>query len=167
MQFCRSVDVLCITPNLFYAYVSSEHFQVAEYDFNLLDESTCCDDDFTWVCSNPKETSVDSDRPISKYAPLKSSSNDDACNKPIGNGQSIEAPPKPANKTSSKTSASLDRRRVHSRNRHERDTKSRSAHSLQDSSATSTTDYAVPENSMKGELHAPTRANICHNYPNE
>lgn len=42
-------------------------------------------------------------------------------------------------------SSSLDRRRIHSRNRQERDSKSRSAHSLQESSATSTTDYATPE----------------------
>lgn len=42
-------------------------------------------------------------------------------------------------------SGSLDRRRIHSRNRQERDSKSRSAHSLQESSATSTTDYASPE----------------------
>lgn len=42
-------------------------------------------------------------------------------------------------------SGSLDRRRIHSRSRQERDSKSRSAHSLQESSATSTTDYASPE----------------------
>lgn len=42
-------------------------------------------------------------------------------------------------------SGSLDRRRINSRNRQERDSKSRSAHSLQESSATSTTDYASPE----------------------
>lgn len=42
-------------------------------------------------------------------------------------------------------SSSLDRRRLHSRNRQERDSKSRSAHSLHESSATSTTDYVSPE----------------------
>lgn len=44
-----------------------------------------------------------------------------------------------------KPSSSLDRRRIQSRSRQERDSKSRSAHSLQESSATSTTDYASPE----------------------
>lgn len=52
---------------------------------------------------------------------------------------------------STKPTSSLDRRRTLTRNRHERDSKSRSAHSLQESSATSTTDYAAPEQSAKGE----------------
>lgn len=128
-------------------------FKSFEHGLNLLDESTCCDDDFTWVCNNPKERSIDSDRSecIAKYTPLKSSPNDESSRKPASNGQSIEVSLKAANKSASKTSASLDRRRVHGRSRHERDSKSRSVHSLQDSSATSTTDYAVPDNSMKGE----------------
>lgn len=50
-----------------------------------------------------------------------------------------------------KPTSSLDRRRTLTRNRQERDSKSRSAHSLQDSSATSTTDYAPPDPASKGE----------------
>lgn len=120
--------------------------------FNLPDESTCCDDDFTWVCNNTKEKNTDADRAMANnYTPLKSSTNNDSSAKQIGNGQPMDASSKSTNKTASKTSTSLDRRRVQSRNRHERDTKSRSVHSLQDSSATSTTDYAMPNSTMKGD----------------
>lgn len=67
-----------------------------------------------------------------------------------GIGADVEAKNNNGNAHSKRTrqlrpSSSLDRRRLHSRNRQERDSKSRSAHSLHESSATSTTDYASPE----------------------
>lgn len=49
--------------------------------------------------------------------------------------------------------SSLDRRRIQNRNRQERDHKSRSAHSLQESSASTTTDFASPpKQTSKGIL---------------
>lgn len=57
-------------------------------------------------------------------------------------------------------SGSLDRRRIQSRNRQERDSKSRSAHSLQESSATSTTDYASPEH-ISGILCVSLSLCVC------
>lgn len=104
------------------------------------DNSTCCDEDFTWVCKDKTDEM--------NVAPnAYSASNAAAKHSP---GMAMDAD-KNGNVTNSKRtrqlrpSSSLDRRRIHSRNRQERDSKSRSAHSLQESSATSTTDYASPE----------------------
>lgn len=100
----------------------------------FIDNSTCCDEDFTWVC-NQKEKAMayplkgamkrsqgDIDDPDIKN--VTNSTKRDKIVKPIGN---------------------IEQRRIHTRSRKERDSKSCSAHSLQESSATSTTDYASPE----------------------
>ncbi|KAG4073996.1 hypothetical protein HA402_014201 [Bradysia odoriphaga] len=77
-------------------------------------ESTCCDEDFTWVRSDP---------------PIESRSlpTDQVINSPITNNSA--KPPRPA--------GSLDRRRTSHTNRQERDNKSRSAHSLKERSVSS------------------------------
>lgn len=81
---------------------------------HLLDESTCCDEDFTWVRTDP---------------PIESRSlpTDQVINSPITNNSA--KPPRPA--------GSLDRRRQSHTNRQERDNKSRSAHSLKERSVSS------------------------------
>lgn len=103
---------------------------------DFIDNSTCCDEDFTWVC-NQKEKLVE---PSATSKPTMKHSQ--------GNGDDVDM--KNGNVVTKRgrilrPSGSLDRRRVHSRSRQERDSKSRSAHSLQESSATSTTDYASPD----------------------
>lgn len=105
------------------------------------DNSTCCDEDFTWVCSS-KEKSIEPNATSNVYtsraAARQAHGNSDDVDLKNGNvGQKRGRQLKP--------SSSLDRRRIQSRSRQERDSKSRSAHSLQESSATSTTDYASPE----------------------
>lgn len=81
---------------------------------HLIDESTCCDEDFTWVRSEP---------------PIESRSlpTDQVTNSPSTNNSA--KPPRPA--------GSLDRRRISHTNRQERDSKSRSAHSLKERSMSS------------------------------
>lgn len=81
---------------------------------HLIDESTCCDEDFTWVRSDP---------------PIESRSlpTDQVAHSPSTN--SSAKPPRPA--------GSLDRRRISHTNRQERDSKSRSAHSLKERSVSS------------------------------
>ncbi len=80
----------------------------------LIDESTCCDEDFTWVRTEP---------------PIESRSlpTDQVANSPSTNNSA--KPPRPA--------GSLDRRRISHTNRQERDSKSRSAHSLKERSVSS------------------------------
>lgn len=94
------------------------------FDFSQSsDESTCCDDDFTWV-RNTKENNQDKSSNIqSSYTSLP---------------QTVLTEPSPMIPSQcgkSNRPYSLDRRRSHMRNRQERDSKSRSAHSLQESSA--------------------------------
>lgn len=90
--------------------------------------------------------------PLSSHGSLKSMSKQEIRNNNNNNQvKSGENNQKIMMNKSSKPTSSLDRRRMHNRNRQERDSKSRSAHSLQESSATSTTDYAIPENSSKGD----------------
>lgn len=105
------------------------------------DNLTSCDEDFTWVC-NSKEKSVEPNIPTNVYTTkarignCQAKSDDvDIKNSNIGSKRGRQLKP----------SSSLDRRRIQSRNRQERDSKSRSVHSLHESSATSTTDYASPE----------------------
>lgn len=78
---------------------------------HLIDESTCCDEDFTWVRSEPPVES-------------RSLPNEQVINTPPANNSA--KPPRPA--------GSLDRRRISHTNRQERDSKSRSAHSLKERS---------------------------------
>lgn len=115
------------------------------------DNSTCCDEDFTWVCND--ENNAASNTPYKSNVPATAknarSSSAAAASHGIGNAD-VDAKTNNGNAHSKRTrqlrpSSSLDRRRLHSRNRQERDSKSRSAHSLHESSATSTTDYASPE----------------------
>lgn len=106
------------------------------------DNLTSCDEDFTWVCSSKEKSSepnVPSIAYTTKAAAIRHShgKSDDVDIKNSNIGQKRGRQLKP--------SSSLDRRRIQSRNRQERDTKSRSVHSLHESSATSTTDYASPE----------------------
>lgn len=89
---------------------------------------------------NQKEKPVERNAIPNAYtskAPIKHSHHDEG---DLKNGNVVQKRGRPL-----RPSGSLDRRRVHSRNRQERDSKSRSAHSLQESSATSTTDYASPD----------------------
>lgn len=94
------------------------------------DESTCCDEDFQWV-GNKNEVDV-------KYLPTKpndapmpqdvAGSSSSGPRNMIVNHKTSQKPPRPA---------SLDRRRlVHHHTRYERDSKSRSAHSLQEAQPT-------------------------------
>ncbi|XP_031616692.1 liprin-beta-2 isoform X5 [Contarinia nasturtii] len=108
------------------------------------DNSTCCDEDFTWVC-NQKEKAV----AYSLKGALKHSQGDvdDAVIKDINTTTKREKIVRP--------SVNIEQRRIHSRSRKERDNKSCSAHSLQESSATSTTDYASPQQ-ISG-VHRPKR----------
>lgn len=102
------------------------------------DNSTCCDEDFTWVCNQKEKVEVNSSQnayPSKVAAKHTPSTTNDADMKNGNQKRGRQLRP----------SGSLDRRRINSRNRQERDSKSRSAHSLQESSATSTTDYASPE----------------------
>lgn len=105
------------------------------------DNSTCCDEDFTWVCNDEKNATSNA---------YKSNVPTTVKNTSHGIGADVDVKNNNGNVNSKRTrqlrpSSSLDRRRLHSRNRQERDSKSRSAHSLHESSATSTTDYASPE----------------------
>lgn len=84
-------------------------------NMHYIDESTCCDEDFTWVRTDP---------------PIESRSlpTDQVAISPSTNNSSAK-PPRPA--------GSLDRRRISHTNRQERDSKSRSAHSLKERSVSS------------------------------
>lgn len=122
----------------------------------MLDESTCCDEDFTWVCSAKGKLS-DAEHIRNSFTSLpsqtgslKASTKQSDINNCNNNTVKGEDEPKYSNR-SIKPTSSLDRRRTLTRNRQERDSKSRSAHSLQDSSATSTTDYALTDPTSKGE----------------
>lgn len=122
----------------------------------MLDESTCCDEDFTWVCG-AKEKPTDGEHIRNSFpslpsqtGSLKASTKQSDINNCSNNAAKYEDEPKYLNR-SVKPTCSLDRRRTLTRNRQERDSKSRSAHSLQDSSATSTTDYAPTDPTSKGE----------------
>lgn len=112
------------------------------------DNSTCCDEDFTWVCndetnatsnaykSNVAATAKNATHGVGADVDVKNiNNNNNNNNGNVGSKRTRQLRP----------SSSLDRRRLHSRTRQERDSKSRSAHSLHESSATSTTDYASPE----------------------
>lgn len=110
---------------------------------NLVDNSTCCDEDFTWV-GNQKENAVEVNSTPNAY-PSKA-----AIRHSRGNAAVVCVDNKNGNVDQKRgrqlrPSGSLDRRRIQSRSRQERDSKSCSAHSLQESSATSTTDYASPD----------------------
>ncbi|XP_052873359.1 uncharacterized protein LOC128278667 [Anopheles cruzii] len=120
------------------------------HEHHEADESTCCDDDFTWVMRTqarleaPK-ASVESDvrRSVSRTAPgTRTPSRADR-----GEAASVGAradasgastpgpsgkPPRPLRET-----GSLDRRRHLGSSRHERDSKSRSTHSLKEKSSSS------------------------------
>lgn len=93
---------------------------------SLLDESTCCDEDFTWVKSEsntPKVSPQKDPAKASKSNEMKTATPATSLNcnsSQNGNGK----PPRPI--------GSLDRRRQLSTNREERDHKSRSAHSLKE-----------------------------------
>lgn len=107
-----------------------------------VDNSTCCDEDFTWVC-NTEEKLVEPNPAPNTYATKSAlkhypKNNDESDVKNANNAVQKRG-------RQLRPSSSLDRRRIQSRSRQERDSKSRSAHSLQESSATSTTDYASPE----------------------
>lgn len=122
----------------------------------MLDESTCCDDDFTWVC-NAKGKLTDAEHIQNSFTSLPSQSGSLEVSTKQGDINNCkndtvkyEDEPKYLNR-SVKPTTSLDRRRTLTKNRQERDSKSRSAHSLQDSSATSTTDYAPTDPISKGE----------------
>lgn len=112
------------------------------------DNSTCCDEDFTWVCND--ENNATSNAYHKSNMPTSSNKNTSSSPHGIGSDAAVDTKRNNGNVNSKRSrqlrpSSSLDRRRLHSRNRQERDSKSRSAHSLHESSATSTTDYASPE----------------------
>lgn len=103
----------------------------------ISDESTCCDDDFTWVCNSAKEKQREPNTLQYSFASLP--------NALANSSVHSNAPSETNSLKSSKLvtrQGSLDRRRVLNRNRQERDSKSRSAHSLQESSPS--TDFAEP-----------------------
>lgn len=95
-----------------------------------IDDSTCCDEDFTWVRSD-KETKQSN--------PAVTVTKEQNQSQPPNNSGK---PPRPA--------GSLDRRRTNAHhNRQERDSKSRSAHSLKERMLT--TEFKdVPPNNYKG-----------------
>ncbi|XP_040171937.1 uncharacterized protein LOC120905168 isoform X6 [Anopheles arabiensis] len=118
------------------------------------EDSTCCDDDFTWVYAHnhheaPK-ASVESDRrSVSQTTATRSVPRDqqrsremsiqktDQCQSTantIGIGEAVPCgkPPRPSRET-----GSLDRRRNLRSSRHERDGKSHSTHSLKENSSSS------------------------------
>lgn len=107
---------------------------------NTTDDSTCCDEDFTWVRSdketkqkNPSVTITQTEQITPQSQPSSNNSHNNNNSNNNNNGK----PPRP--------SGSLDRRRtnVH-HNRQERDSKSRSAHSLKDRMLTSEFKDAPP-----------------------
>lgn len=104
----------------------------------LIDESTCCDEDFTWVC-NTKEKSRESNPLQSSYSSLTRVVSHGTV---TPNQNSNTTQPNSIKFGKSAKPSSLDRRRVLNRNRQERDSKSRSAHSLQESSVS--TDFGEP-----------------------
>lgn len=124
--------------------VKSQKLKI-KLDSTKTDNSTCCDEDFTWVCNDENIATPNAYK--SNVPPTAITKNTSSSH---GIGADIDAKNSNGNVSSKRTrqlrpSSSLDRRRLHSRNRQERDSKSRSAHSLHESSATSTTDYASPE----------------------
>ncbi|XP_055306993.1 uncharacterized protein LOC129571249 isoform X2 [Sitodiplosis mosellana] len=136
---------------------ASESYPQEESSSNE-DNSTCCDEDFTWVCNQKEKIEMS---PTQNAHPSKATVKHSA-------GNTDDADGKNSNQKRGRhlrPSGSLDRRRIHSRNRQERDSKSRSAHSLQESSATSTTDYASPEH-ISG-FHRPKRTDFIPKYHNK
>lgn len=101
-----------------------------------IDESTCCDEDFTWVC-NAKEKPREVNQTQS-FASLTRETPTNLTTPNINDVTKNIKPPRPS---------SLDRRRFSNRNRQERDSKSRSAHSLQESSLS--TDFTEPSKGIK------------------
>lgn len=117
------------------------------------DESTCCDDDFTWVGhKNEVPKGAPATKPINSSMSLEPSG-------PIAGTPSVamaahhnhfihkngHKPPRPA---------SLDRRRlIHHHSRHERDSKSRSAHSLQEPSPTPDMKGPPRGKTLRGQEH--------------
>lgn len=97
-----------------------------------IDDSTCCDEDFTWVASDqpPEPRSLPL---ISAKQPQSSDTS--------ANGNNIGKPPRPT--------GSLDRRRTSHTSRHERDCKSRSAHYMKDR-GTSNEFKDAPHHNNKG-----------------
>lgn len=123
---------------------------------NVPDESTCCDDDFTWVC-NAKENAREPRSLQYSFTSLP--------NAVANSGGHANT----ANETHSLKSSklvtrqgSLDRRRFQNRNRQERDSKSRSAHSLQDSSPS--TDFAEPAASKGHQTHHKNSSSASSKY---
>ncbi|XP_053658951.1 uncharacterized protein LOC128708020 [Anopheles marshallii] len=126
--------------------------QSLPYADNEAEDSTCCDDDFTWVHSHDRseapKASVESDRrSISQTTATRSVPRDQrslemphkksqqcqstgSTTQGIGEVVPSGKPPRPA-----RESGSLDRRRNLSSSRHERDGKSRSTHSLKEKSS--------------------------------
>lgn len=105
-----------------------------------LDESTCCDEDFTWVKSESNTPKASPQKePVVKVKSFPiaspSTSSSVALN---GNGK----PPRPV--------GSLDRRRQLTTNREERDHKSRSAHSLKEKGSSS--DLKEMKNKAKHQI---------------
>ncbi|XP_050071791.1 uncharacterized protein LOC126559663 [Anopheles maculipalpis] len=121
------------------------------------EDSTCCDDDFTWVYSHDRaeapKASVESDRrsvsqtkPATRSVPRDQRSlemslqkkqqcqSTESTSTTLGIGEVVPSgkPPRPSRET-----GSLDRRRNLSATRHERDGKSRSTHSLKEKSSSS------------------------------
>ncbi|XP_049540574.1 uncharacterized protein LOC125954386 isoform X2 [Anopheles darlingi] len=128
------------------------------------DDSTCCDDDFTWVRTQGRgeapKASVESDRRSSSRATTvaRSVARDQhqrggsvaltQPSQPLQRHSSTETPGPSRGSTGSgpsgkpprplrETGGSLDRRRHLGSNRHERDSKSRSTHSLKEKSSSS------------------------------
>ncbi|XP_053674660.1 uncharacterized protein LOC128724962 [Anopheles nili] len=108
-------------------------------------DSTCCDDDFSWVCTQDKmeapKASIESDqrslscdqRSLSQPQHVRhsrQSAKSDTVD--IGSAISNGKPPRPTRET-----GSLDRRRRLRSTRNERDNKSRSTHSLKEKSSSS------------------------------
>ncbi|XP_049293569.1 uncharacterized protein LOC125769135 isoform X4 [Anopheles funestus] len=128
--------------------------QSLPYADHEAEDSTCCDDDFTWVYSHDRpeapKASVESDRrSISQTTATRSVPRDQRSlemshqkkqqsqssgSTTIGVGEVVPSgkPPRP-----SREAGSLDRRRNLSSSRHERDGKSRSTHSLKEKSSSS------------------------------
>lgn len=97
-----------------FSQILTQNYSIGAHILHI-DDSTCCDEDFTWVASDqqPEPRSL----PLTSTKQLSDTS---------ANGNNIGKPPRPT--------GSLDRRRASHTNRHERDCKSRSAHYMKDRS---------------------------------
>ncbi|XP_038112438.1 liprin-beta-1 isoform X6 [Culex quinquefasciatus] len=107
-------------------------------DGKTQDESSCRDEDFTWVNSSARgeapRATIDSDRRSTSHTTVGGRSNREGSSNAAVPTQPAGCPGKPPRPSQT---GSLDRRRHLGATRHERDSKSRSTHSLKEKSSSS------------------------------